>query len=417
MLKNRIKQIVQNDFFTVFVFDILGKVIMGVETILIVRVLSEQDYAIYTNFTALAGMILTVIGTSISIPFVAYSSEQIAKGSKKIYSIYLLCCMFMGAVGGLFLFAAKPLSNIYGIGIGFGTLAVLYGTAQSLVKLNQTFFQAYEKYRKSGIILNIKNIFTLAVLVIVYLITRSVTVTFIAVIAIVAVSLAFGAGWFWIRSIKDTGGSPLKDSVGAFVKLIKESVWLIAYLIVQNFFISICLVIINTIGTESDVANFGVANKYFSIMMLFLSSMQTVLRVKTCKPEFAEDSAYRKAYICSWIKKALILAGGVALAAIVVAPWIFPILNGGKYEVSIRIFQVLMIAMALGYVFSVCTVMLMGMKRYKTLFFLAVISLALSAACCYFLYPLIGILSAAIAVVVSNMVLNVSSFVIIMRER
>ena len=38
MLKNRIKQIVQNDFFTVFVFDILGKVIMGVETILIVRV-------------------------------------------------------------------------------------------------------------------------------------------------------------------------------------------------------------------------------------------------------------------------------------------------------------------------------------------------------------------------------------------
>lgn len=415
MLKDRIKSFVRNDFFTVFVFDVLGKIIMGIETILIVRVLSEQDYAMYTNFAALAGIILTVIGTSISIPFVAYSSEQIARGSKKIYSVYVLCCMFMCTVAALFLLAVKPLSGIYGIGVGLGVLSILYGVAQSLVKLNQTFFQAYEKYRKSGIILNIKNVFTLAMLVAVYLITRSVTVTFIATVAIIATTLAFGAGWLWIYRIKDPDGASLKESGNAFFKLIKESAWLIAYLIVQNFFASVCLVIMNAIGTDSDIANFGVANKYYSILMLFLSSMQTVLRVKTCKPEFAEDALYRKKYVSGWIKKALPLAGGTALIAAAVAPWIFPILNGGKYETSVQIFQILMIAMTLGYVFSVCTVMLMGMKRYKTLFSFAMISLLVSATCCYFLYPLIGILSTAVAIVVSNFLLNLSSFIVVMR--
>ena len=412
-----IKKLINNDFSVVFFFDLIGKIIMGVETIFIIRILSEIDYAYYVNGTAIASIIFSIIGTGISIPFVAYSSEQIARGNKNVFSLYFICSIFMFCLSCLLMLFAPFFSSIYNVPIALCILSILYGAFQSLVKMNQSYFQACEKYKKSGIVLNIKNIIILCITISIYFAIREVDSTILISLAGIGTAFAFLIGFIWILRIKAETKIDFVGCVSIFKKMAKESAWLIIYLILQSLFSSLLLVIINIKGSSTDVSNYGVAMKYYNILMLFLASIQTVLRVKTSKPIFLESASYRKKYIIKWIKKTVLIAVPVAIVGIFFAPIVIPILNGGKYENAIIIFQILMIALALGYIFSACTVLMMGIKKYKMLVFLAIMSLASGSLFCFAMYDYIGVFAAAIGFIISNVILNISSFIIIFRGK
>ena len=283
--------------------------------------------------------------------------------------------------------------------------------------MSQSYFQILERFRTSGVILNIRNILMFFALLIIFAMMKTISVQSLMIVSIVGTLLAFFVGDLYIN--RSATNNELEDKYGHFSELfslIKESGWLIAYLIFANFFSSACLLILNILGTHEEVACYGVANKYFSIMMLFLSSLQTVLRVKTCKPQFVTDSEYRKNFIRSWTRKASILSGAIAAVACLASSFLFPIINGTEYNNAIPIFQVLMIAMALGYTFSVNTIMMISIGKQKFLFGLAFICCVLSGVTCGLLYPLLGAVAAAVSVVVSNAVLNITNYFILMKR-
>jgi O-antigen/teichoic acid export membrane protein len=393
----------------------IGKLIMAIVTILLVRLLSTEDYAIYTNFSEIGNIFLSIVGTGLSIPFVTYSVEQYSRGINESNTLYNTCCFLIVALTFVALAFLPIATDVYNLSYVLATIGIIYGSLQSLNKLAQSFFQAKNEFRKSGIVTNFKNVSLLIFLVFTFLILKKTNATIASVITALSALVAFVAASFWI--FKENNSIGLHFSASLLKKLISESKWLILYLIFQSFFSSVCIVILNAYGTQIDVANFGVANKYYNLLLMFLTSLQTVLRVKTCQKEMVDSAEKRREFSVNWLKKVWPLAGSVCLVAVLSAGVILPFLNGDGYAPSITVFRVLMLSVFFGYVFSPNTSIMIAAKRHKLLFFLAVGCCVIGAAICYFLLPVLGVVAAAISITISNLLLNLTGFIIIMKAK
>lgn len=416
-MKLNINKIFRNDYVVVFLFDLIGKIIVGVQSIIVIRLLCPSDYAQYTNFIEIGGLVLSIIGTGLSIPFVTNVALERSNQEAYSFKLYRACCLGVLILSISFLAFLPLFREIYKLSFVSIVIALVYGCAQSLTKMSQSYYQSINKFRISGIILNIRNIILFIVIVLLYFIVDELPFRALIIVSACAVLVSFLVGDIIIsKNQKEQYQIPFKNLFGDLLNLVKESKWLIGHLILTNFFSSICLLMLNIVGTEIDVANYGVANKYYQILMLFLASLQTVLRVKTCDEKFISDDSYRRNYIKKWTIRAFLLSSIIAILGIVISPWALSILNGDGYDSAIPIFQVLLISVVLGYTFSINTVMMISLKKEKILFFNSIICLFISGALCYTLYPIIGAISAAISITVSNGLLNIISFVIIMKK-
>lgn len=66
------------DFSIVTLFSLGSKAIQAVLTVVIIRVLSMDDYAAYTMFLTLSATVLGVAGQSFSLAYVRYNTEKIS---------------------------------------------------------------------------------------------------------------------------------------------------------------------------------------------------------------------------------------------------------------------------------------------------------------------------------------------------
>jgi len=414
-VKAFLNKAIKSDYLTVFSFDLIAKAIVAVTTIAFVRLLSKEDYAIYTNFTEVSALLLSIVGNGIAIPYATYSTEQNSRGNSNGNVLFNTCCFLILLLTILSLTMLPIVTDVYNISIFIAVFAIAYGGLQSQNKLAQAYFQAKGEFRHSGYATNFKNISLLVCVIIVFAFARKISANVAVIITCISAFIAFAACVIWIW--KDNKSISFSVSKHLLKLLFSESKWLVLYLIFQSFFSSVCVVILNTYGTVSDVANFGVANKYYNLLLMFLTSLQTVLRVKTCQKEMVDSAEKRREFSVNWLKKVWPLAGSVCLIAVLSAGVILPFLNGDGYAPSITVFRVLMLSVFFGYVFSPNTSIMIAAKQHKLLFFLAVGCCVIGAAICYFLLPVFGVVAAAISITISNLLLNLTGFIIIMKAK
>lgn len=395
------------DFSIVTIFSLGSKLIQAVLTVVVIRVLTVEDYASYTVFLTLSGTILGVAGQSFSLAYVRYNTEKISLDPRAADTVFLIShavncasCALAGAVVA-----------IGGEGFGYAPylllLAVLYGFILGAIQIDIAFLQSRERYAAAGVVENCKQ-GAILLLVIGAVVAFGATVDSILLAYLLSgvLCLAISMGYFW---------QPIRTGSLRFVldrsearNFIAVSFWLILYSAVMQTFNQVDVSMLTAFRMTEQVAEYGVALKYYNIILVLLPSIKTVLRVRMSKAEMTTSVVRQREFALRWMRKATVpFLIGVGLLC-VGAQFLFPILNGVVYDRAIFVFDILCVSAFFAYVLAPSVSLVMSLGRYREQFLLALLALAVNTAGNWLLIPGWGAVGVAISTTVSQFILNAS---------
>ena len=395
------------DFSIVTLFSLGSKAIQAVLTVVIIRVLSMDDYAAYTMFLTLSATVLGVAGQSFSLAYVRYNTEKISLDPRAADTVFLVSHIVNGVSCGV----AGGFVALWGGQLDYAPyillLAILYGFILGAIQINMAFLQSREHYAAAGVLENCKQGAILA-FVVGAIVLFGASIDSILVAYLLSGILCFVVSIGYFRRPLQDGSLRFVLDKGEARDFIAVSIWLILYSSVMQTFNQVDVSMLTAWGTAAQVAEYGVALKYYNIVLILLPSIKTVLRVRMSKAEMTTDVARQKAFSIRWIKKTALpfLLGVVALC--LGAQALFPVLNGEAYDSAIPVFNVLCVGAFFGYVLAPSVSLVMSLGRYKEQFLLSLLALAINAGGNWALIPLWGAAGVAVSTTVSQFVLNAS---------
>lgn len=403
---SRIPNIIPSDFSVVTVFNLAARVLQLAVTVILVRVLTVEDYADYTVFFTISSTILGITGQSIALAYVRYNTEKLSRDSAYrdgliivSHGINLLCLFALFA-------GSYPLAEAMGVAHPIMMVSVLYGFLLSSVQLNIAFFQSRELYAKSGVVENAKQL-TLLGFIAVAIVVGSGSLGNILASYCASGLACFAISAAMIASVISKKNASIALDVSAGKEFLRVSIWLVLYSVTTQLYNQANITMLSVFGSSYEVAQFGVASRYFNMVVLLLPSIKTVLRVRMSKAEMTESTDKQLKFATKWFKKTTLpFAVGIA-ACCICAQVLFPLLNGAEYDAAIPMFQVLCVNALSAYVFAPASALIMSLNRYGVQFVVALASLAINLIGNVLLIPLLGGLGTAIATTLSQIVLNV----------
>ncbi len=199
--------------------------------------------------------------------------------------------------------------------------------------------------------------------------------------------------------------------------MLGDSFWIVIYLILLNLFNQMDIVMLSNMLKDEDVAMYGIAFKYYSLLLTLLPSIKAVLRVRTSKKEYVDSREHRKDFTMLWLKKTGILVVPACFLIILTSGIFMPIINGHQYDASINAFRILMIGVGISYVFASNVGIMMAANKHKTLCVLALVALIFNTITNWIFIPIWGINAAAATTVISHAILNVSATFFILFDK
>jgi len=399
----------------VYVGDVLSKLFFVGTTLLLIRGLTVEDYA---NFTVFYGMLIFVpslVGGGITSGLVRFSTEYISKTKSKPFQLYFiglifqlviyifLCLAFFSSANRVtsFLFGQKhfDLALRYALIGGLGFLVTQAGRG---------IYQAEERFDRYIKTLLFRQCLTFFFLSFLFLVKKAgfhqVAQVVIGVELFVASVIIFDIfrGLNFHRLIP-----AFEEDLYMIKKFIFSAGWLIGYYFMLSSFQRLDIFMLSHFSSTEELANYGVAYRYYSAGLLLLGSIHAVLLPKFSKVDIQVPELQRK-FACRWLRVTGWLAIPIGLCDIFGKP-LFIQVNGAGYENSFYIFIVFSFGIWLSLMFSPLVNILMSRKAFKFLFALATGALVLNFTGNYLLIPLWGGLGAALITILSFALINVIS--------
>lgn len=410
----KIKQVVPRDFSVVTAFNMAAKALQLVVTVVLVRVLSVEDYASYTVFFTTSSTILGIAGQSIALAYVRYNTEKMSKDAAYRDSLIVVSHMINVACLVLLLVGSYPMADVMGVTVSIMLASIVYGFLLGTVQLNIAFFQSRELYAKSGVVENVKHLTLLACIALAVVLAAgslgSVLASYcISGIACFVISLAM------IGKLLKRSEAAIAIDFSAGKEFLAVSAWLILYSVATQLYNQANITMLASFGSTQAVAEFGVASKYFNMVLLFLPPIKTVLRVRMSKAEMTESTEKQREFAIKWFKKTTVPFVAVVVVCCIGAQLVFPFLNGEGYNAAIPMFQILCINALSAYAFAPASALIMSLNRYGLQFAIAVASLAINLVGNYLLIPLYGGVGTSIATTISQIALNTMMTVVVFK--
>lgn len=398
-------QFIPHDFSIVTAFNMVARALQLIVTVVLVRVLSVEDYASYTVFFTTSTTILGVGGQSIALAYVRYNTEKMSKDPSYRDSLIVLAHMVnvFGLV--LLLIGSYPLADAMGVTLPVILAAIVYGFLLGAVQLNIAFFQSRELYAKSGVVENVKQL-TLLGCIAMAIGLASGSLSSILVSYCVSGLACFVIALAMVVRLVKRGEADVIIDLRVGKEFLAVSAWLILYSVATQLYNQANISMLAYFGTTQAVAEFGVAAKYFNMVLLFLPPMKTVLRVRMSKAEMVGSAEKQREFAIRWFKKTTIPFVALVGFCCIAAQLIFPFLNGDGYNAAIPMFQILCVNALSAYIFAPASALIMSLNRYGLQFAIAVASLAINLLGNYLHIPLFGGVGTSIATTVSQIALN-----------
>jgi len=182
---------------------------------------------------------------------------------------------------------------------------------------------------------------------------------------------------------------------------------LIAYFIVLTLFQQMDIFMMAHFSSQEELAIYGVAFKYYSLFLLTLGSIHAVLLPRFSKADMKNLSKQRH-FAVKWMKVVSWLIIPIAATDLFGKP-LFDLVNGAQYEKSFYIFIILSVGIWLSLMFSPLVNIIINRKAFKFLLTISVVALIFSFFGNRFLIPLWGGFGAAVVVIASYGIVNISS--------
>ena len=357
----------------VFLWDNIAKFVGIVTTIILIRMLPKEDYAMYTFFWAAAMFFVGFVSDGIDMAYVRFAAEEYSIKRKMPNDIFvfslLLCLSVFIVLFPLILTFNRQISSLMfkstlyvrPIFLGFMAAVGLF-----FINMISRYYQVQEKYKKAGIIFNLQKVIFLLFLFVIIVLGK---LNFLS-IAIVQIAVISIFGVIFIAAILKNDLLKQKIILNShrFVFFLNASFWLILYFVCLALFSQLDVFMISRLMTSDDLADYGVAFKYYGFLMLMFPAVKTVLKVRTSKIDIVQSIEKQKMFFRKWMKTMIIFSIPTIAIVILFSGYIMNLLNGEKYGASIAPFKILALSSMCSYIFSPNTDIFRAMKKYFILF-------------------------------------------------
>ncbi len=398
---------------TVTAFDLVSKATNFLLIILLIRVLSVEDYALFTLFIAISSALNGAISNGLNLSYIRYDVEEYSR-NKNYSSLYIvnlivkIVLLVVIAIGYLFLknhFIVIP-ENFQ---IVF-YYAILYGLSLTMLGTISSYFQVREKYIHNGIILNVKNLLLFISCVIIYFLFNF---NFKVVTLIYIFITGFSLPVLLYIIIKNRFKSVSRLTI---IDFFKTSSWLLIYSIFISLLSQIDIFIVSIYLTSVEISNFGVAFRYYGVLLSILPSIAMVLRIRTSKKDLIDNEVEQRKFILDWIKITSKTIIPLIVLCIIIVPLFWTTLNGFAYNDAILPFQILSIGVAISYIFSPNIAIIMAMKKYKLLCLVTFIALGLNIIGDIVIVGYLGIVGISMITILAHAFLNISIVIYLLKR-
>jgi O-antigen/teichoic acid export membrane protein len=398
----------------VYIGDLVSKLLSVGTTLILIRGMEKSDYASYIAFTSIASLSASLIGKGINNALVRFSAEHLSRTGKKPYTLYVLSlimevfvflilflCMilFPSQIAHLFL-GQTEFANVIFIG-------AFLGLGRLLLAIGRDILQAEERFNQYIGTIWLHNGLTFIFVLVLWL---SHSLNF----RVVAWSLGGVQLFSGIVIVSYSIAGIMKANYQIRIKhekylvrnFLSASVWLIAYFFILSAFSKVDVIMLSKFASQEELANYGVAFRYYSMAMLMLGSVSAVLRPKFSHVEM-QDEDRQANFLLEWLQKSAWIGVPVLLFIVFGKP-LFVLINGVQYESSFDILRVLTVGFWLSLMLSPLVNILISRKRFQFLFLLAMGAFVVNIVATYIGVRMLGGIGAAIAVVLAhNVVLQV----------
>ncbi len=403
--------------------DIISKIIGVGTAILLIRGLDIEDYAAYIAFYGILILIPGLVGNGINMALVRFATESISKTKRRPFELYFISLIFQLVLYILFCFVLFLLSNevtklLFGqkpfvLALRYGIIA---GLGYLITQAGRVIYQAEERFGyyvktlwfKQGLTFIFISVLFLLKLLNFYRTAQAMIVIELCVASIITFHIF--RGFSFQRSI-----SAFESNLDIIKNFISSTGWLIAYFFMLTSFQRLDIFMLSHFSSAEELANYGVAFKYYSLALLLLGSIHAVLLPMFSKVDM-QDPARQRQFVIKWLKTSVWLIIPITIADFL-GKSLFIGINGMQYEKAFYIFIAFSIGIWLSLMFSPLVNVLMSRKAFKFLFTLGACALVLNFTGNYFLIPLWGGFGAAVVTICSHGLINGSATVYVMIKK
>ena len=400
----------------VFLGDIFSKLISFGTALLIIRGLSTLEYAAYTVFNSISSLFPSLLGTGINRSLVSFSAEYISKTGKKPYEIYLvnfLCQILFYLIISipLFLYSKKVVFFLFGNEdyFWFFRYGLIAGFGILIMEAGRYVYQAEERFgnfilvlwlKQALIFVGIFSLFTKKKLFVLNAVKFIIIINLIVGIVLVLHILKESDFKSWVLGFTDAEKKIIR-------KFLTNSIWLIAYYVILAAFQRLDIFMLSHYTTRNELAQYGVAYKYYTLGLLFINSIRAVLLPAFSKINM-QDPLTHRSFITKWLRSISWIGVPILIFVLLGKP-LFIWVNGIKYARAFDILCIFAFGIWLSWMFSPSVNLLIGKKAFKFLFMLGVTAFIMNFWGNYFIIPVWGGVGAAVTTVFTHGFINLVS--------
>jgi len=253
------------------------------------------------------------------------------------------------------------LSSDFGGGITLIFTATAFALGYAALELAVAHYQARRRFLRAGILRVFRATVLLAASLAITLLSESVlsiSVWFVA--SMTAVGLV---------AIAPIARRSLTRAAGFLrrTRFTSEELWLSWYYVFSAGFAYVDVVVAGSLLSKHAVATLGASLRYLAIVLAAVPALGAVLRVRTSQADLVDSLDNQRDMVLIWLRRATLPAGFLTGIAIVIAPYLIPVVDGGRYPKSIVTFQIFLIIAMTAYLTAPVANILMAQRRYAVL--------------------------------------------------
>jgi len=273
--------------------------------------------------------------------------------------------------------------------------------ANSFIELFIAFNQSNEKFKKAGLLRPIRAILLLLLLLGVLIYNK---LTFENVSILIMVSYLIPAIVLLKKDFRFSFA--FKNNLKHVLYLIKTYKLFFIYFLILALYAQSDIYFISHYFSTEELAEYGVAVRYYSMLLSLLPSISIIIKMKYFTKEVITDTNVQKKYALKWIKYTLPVAMGIYILLFFLTPIVFPILNGDMYDDSILLFRILSFGAIISYILSPNVALLFSQNKIKLLVLTALFTLLFNIFGNLYVISKYRIIGVTFVTVLSHFVLN-----------
>lgn len=378
---------------TVFFADLISKIFLAIAALLLIRVLSPAEYASYTAAAAVFAVVIQAAGAAFSRVYLVTRGAEFGTGQAAVFLVAQLIAAFAIALMGAL---AVSLPVLLLVGTIWLSLA---GCCTDFLK---TVYQSQLKFTGLSVVELVRSAAFMVTIVVALAILHG---TLQAWLVIALQAAAFSAASVPLLRVVRQG----QRDVGAlrprqlFAQITSRPlVYLVGYFLALSVLSSIDVFMLRAASDDFSVATYGSAFRYYSLILVALYSLNTVMFPVLQKAANVEAvrAVFRRHRLVVLVSMPVILA--LALSA---NDWI-PLIDGGKYSHAPAVFRILAASAAISILCSPWVNIFLIAGRYRELLLLVLLALVTAVVTNVLLIPTMRAEGAAIATLCASGVLN-----------